>query len=217
MGVINVVLVDDHRAFVEALGQRLHVEPGLCVVAATTSARDALLAVSTSQVDVVLVDVDLAGPDDGITLGRSLADASPGVHLVAVTCDEEPATVTRALRAGFSAWVPKEVGVSVLVDVVRAVCRGETCVPGAMLTKVLDHILREEAEQDEGQRSLDLLTSRELDVLRWMARGAGRSDIAKHLFISPHTVRTHTQSILAKLGVHSSLAAVAVARQAGVD
>jgi DNA-binding NarL/FixJ family response regulator len=216
MGVIRIVLVDDHRAFVEALAERLGAEPGIEVVAATTDPRIALRAVSTEPVDVVLIDIDLGVAEDGITFSSALVEMNPDIHLVAVTCDEEPATVARALRAGFAAWVLKDVGVAVLLDAMRAVCRGETSIPGGLLTKVLQQMLREEAEKDEGQRSLESLTSRELDVLRWMARGAGRADIAQQLFISPNTVRTHMQSILAKLGVHSSLAAVALARRAGV-
>lgn len=216
MGVIKVVLADDHRAFVEALAERLDLEPGIEVVDAATTPREALRAVATAQVDVALLDVHLGASEDGIVFSRALTDVSPQLRLVAVTCDEDPATVARALRAGFAGWAPKDVGVTVLLDIVRAVCRGETRIPGVLLTQALRRLLREEAEKDESQRSLESLTARELDVLRWMARGASRADVAEQLFISPNTVRTHMQSILAKLGVHSSLAAVAMARRAGV-
>jgi DNA-binding NarL/FixJ family response regulator len=217
MGVIRVVLEDDHRAFVEALALRLTAEPGIEVVAATTDGRDALRAASGGRVDVALLDINLGVREDGIQLGQALLEENPGLRLVAVTCVEEPATVARALRAGFAAWVPKDVGVTVLLDVLRAVCRGETWIPGLLLTKVLRHMRREEEEQDESQRSLASLTARERDVLLWMTRGASRADIAEQLFISPNTVRTHMQSVLSKLGVHSSLAAVALARRAGLE
>ena len=217
MGLIRVVLADDHQVFMEALAMRLRTEPGIEVLLATTDVDKALSVASQGQVDVALLDVALEAKDDGIELGRKMRQLDPRIRLVAITCADEVEVVARGVRAGFVAWVPKDVGVRVLVDVVHAVCRDETWIPGALLTKVVRHLVAEERERDDSRESLAALTSRELDVLRWMATGAGRAEIAQQLFISPNTVRTHMQSILAKLGVHSSLAAVALARRAGVS
>ena len=94
----------------------------------------------------------------------------------------------------------------------RAVRRGETCIPPVLLTGLLGHLLREQAEERSTGLVLAPLTSRERQVLRAMTRGADRQEISAELGISLNTVRTHSQNILTKLGVHSSLAAVRLAR-----
>lgn len=216
MGLIRVVLADNHQVFMEALAIRLRTEPGIEVMLATTDVEKALGVAAQGQVDVALLDVALNANDDGIELGRKMRQLDPRIRLVAITCADEVEVVARGVRAGFLAWVPKDVGVHVLLDVIHAVCRDETWITGALLTKVVRHLVVENQKRDDSRECLAALTSRELDVLRRMATGAGRAEIAQQLFISPNTVRTHMQSILAKLGVHSSLAAVASARRAGV-
>jgi DNA-binding NarL/FixJ family response regulator len=215
MGDIGVLVADDHRAFVDALTLCLADEPGIKVVAAATSADEALVAAGAGRPDVALLDVSLGGAD-GIELGVELARRQPGIRLVALSGREDVATVARALRAGFVGWVSKDVGVAELVDVIHRVHRGETSVPGAMLTQALGHVFNERRDLEESRQVLRALTERECDVLREMMAGASRREAADRLRISENTVRTHMQSILAKLGVHSSLAAVALARRAGL-
>jgi DNA-binding NarL/FixJ family response regulator len=215
VGPIRVLLADDHRAFVDALTLCLRDQPGLEIVASAVSADEALVAASARRPDVVLVDIDLAGVD-GVQVGATIKEDAPDVRLVALTGSDDVPTVARALRAGFAGWVAKDVSVSQLVEAIRAVCRGETWVPGSVLSSALTHIFHEERDHLETQAVLSVLTVRESDVLSRMTSGAGRKEIAAQLSISENTVRTHMQSILAKLGVHSSLAAVAIARRAGL-
>jgi len=125
--------------------------------------------------------------------------------------------LAQAVREGFRGWVPKDVGIAALLDVLEAVSRGETCIPPALLSRLLPQLLREEEEQRAAEKPLASLTARELQVLKAMSTGASRHEIAAQLGISSNTVRTHMQSILTKLGVHSSLAAVTVARRAGIS
>ncbi len=214
--MIRVLLADGHRAFVEALALRLDTEPGLHVVAAVTGADAAQNAARARPVD----DADLAAEGaepDFLALGRSLRAESPRLALVAVSGGDDVATVARAVRHGFRGWVPKDVGVSALLEVIRAVCRGETRIPPLLLTRLLESLLRDEGGPRTAAEPLSLLTARELEVLRAMSSGASRQEIAEQLEISPHTVRTHMQSILAKLDVHTSLAAVTLARRGGLE
>ncbi|WP_239074977.1 LuxR C-terminal-related transcriptional regulator, partial [Streptomyces sp. SID10853] len=88
--------------------------------------------------------------------------------------------------------------------------------PPALLTGVLRELTSAHRHRSEGELLVEALTPREREVLRCMVAGLGRKAVAERLFLSPHTVRTHMQNVLGKLGVHSTLAAVALARRAGV-
>jgi DNA-binding NarL/FixJ family response regulator len=215
MSVISVVLADEHRSFVEALAMRLDDRPGLRVVAAVSRPDELRAAVRTYPVDVAVLSVD-GEPGGFVDAGARLLADRPELKLVGVAATDDTAVLVRAVRAGFRAWVPMDVGVCVLLDALAAVCRGETWIPSRQLTRLLHHLLHEEDERRAVEEPLAALTVREREVLQAMASGATRDEMAEQLHISTNTVRTHTQSILNKLGVHTSLAAVTVARRAGV-
>lgn len=215
MHPIRVLLGDGHRSFVEALAMRLDAESGLEVVATISQPDETIRVIRAQPVDVAVLSVD--GEAGGfVDLGERLLSVRPELKLIGVTCGDDTAALVRAVRNGFRAWVPKDVGICVLLDVLSAVCRGETWIPPILLTRLLERLLKEQEEQRAAERPLATLTLREQEVLRAMTTGATRQEIAHRLAISSNTVRTHTQSILGKLGVHSSLAAVTLARRAGV-
>ena len=212
---MRLLVGDCHRAFAEALAMRLDAEPGMRVVAAVARPHDVLRIVRTQPVDIAVLaaDTDVV---EFVSVGATLLAARPALRLVAVSGGADTAALTRAVRAGFRAWVPKEAGVAALLDVLRAVQRGETCIPPALLTGLLDQLLREVDERRAAEAPLGVLTTRELQVLGAIASGASRREIANRLSISENTVRTHTQGIFRKLDVHTSLAAAALARRAGL-
>lgn len=212
---LRLLLGDCQRAFVEALAIRLETEPGMRVVATVARPQDALQVVRAQPVDIAVLtaETDVA---DFVSVGAMMLAARPALRLVAVAGGDDTVALARAVRAGFRAWVPKEDGVATLLDVLHAIRRGETRIPPAMLTGLLHHLLREEEEKLAAEAPLGGLTARELDVLRAMASGASRQEIANRLNISENTVRTHTQGIFRKLDVHTSLAAAALARRAGL-
>ncbi|MCG3042372.1 response regulator transcription factor [Streptomyces sp. S1A] len=237
---IRVLVVDDHRIFAESLAAALAVEQDV-EVAAAGSGPAALRALERAaadgrRFDVLLVDADLGGavPEAGEApaLGPATADApaaAGGIALVArVHADhpeartvvlaerDDPRRAAAALQAGASGWVAKECSLSRLLQVVRGVLRGETHLPPALLTGVLRELTATRRHRTESERLVESLTPREHEVLRCMVAGLGRKAVAERLYLSPHTVRTHMQNVLGKLGVHSTLAAVALARKAGV-
>jgi DNA-binding NarL/FixJ family response regulator len=213
--VNRLLLGDDHRSFVEGLAQLLDVEPDVRVVAAVSRPADAVRACRSGAVDVAMLTVD-GGGNDYLTTGSRLVATHPGLRLVAVAEHDDVPTLARALRAGFRAWVPKTDGVAALVRAVSAVVRGETYVPPLLLTDLLTHLFRQEDEVRAAQGCLAALTAREREVLAAMVEGWSSAEIAAELSVSVNTVRTHTQNIFTKLDVHTSLAAVTLARRAGV-
>ncbi|MBO1415471.1 response regulator transcription factor, partial [Streptomyces sp. FH025] len=156
-------------------------------------------------------------PPDGITLLGRLRRAHPGLRAVVLAAADDPHRAARALHAGATGWVAKESSLARLLAVVRGVLRDETHLPPALLTGVIRELTTARRDRTESERLVDTLTPREKQILRCMVAGLGRQAVAERLYLSPHTVRTHMQNVLGKLGVHSTLAAVAVARRAGVS
>ncbi|MFE3327640.1 LuxR C-terminal-related transcriptional regulator [Streptomyces sp. NPDC059176] len=235
---IRVLVVDDHRIFAESLAAALAAEPDV-EVAAAGSGPAALRCLERASADgrrfdVMLVDADLgvaapggtvvarAVPDngdgfvDGISLVAGVRSARPSVRTVVLAEKDDPRRAALALQAGASGWVAKDCSLQRLLTVIRGVLRDETHLPPALLTDVLREMTAARKHRTESERLVESLTPREREVLRCMVAGLGRKAVAERLFLSPHTVRTHMQNVLGKLGVHSTLAAVALARRAGV-
>ncbi|NBE54298.1 LuxR C-terminal-related transcriptional regulator [Streptomyces boluensis] len=157
------------------------------------------------------------GPVDGISLVAGVRSGRAEVRTVVLAEKDDPRRAALALQAGASGWVAKDCSLSRLLNVVRGVLRDETHLPPALLTGVLRELTAARKHRTESERLVESLTPREREVLRCMVAGLGRKAVAERLFLSPHTVRTHMQNVLGKLGVHSTLAAVALARRAGIS
>ena len=205
----RILVVDDHRALGQALVARLGVEPDVAQATAVPTAGEALAAVEAERFDVVLLDVDLGG-DDGLALCARLRQQEPGLRVVMLSCACDAQTVVAALRAGALGWVPKDLPIDQLLDAFRQVRAGAAWLPGSMLRGVLDEFLRDRSVQDRELELMDRLSVRERQVLRELAAGHDVASIAQRLYLSQNTVRTHIQNILAKLEVHSRVAAVAL-------
>jgi DNA-binding NarL/FixJ family response regulator len=213
---IRVVIIDDHQVFVDALAVRLADEPDFEIVGKASNSEQALEVLSSTPCDVVTLDL-LLGDDDGLALGREILRRWPQTGIVVVTGAEGGEQVLEAVQSGIRGWVSKVANIDSLTAALRGVSRGETHIPAALLTNVLVSLSGQpqaSVTEAEGIRSL---TQRELDVLSCLVEGMSRNEIGELLHVSPNTVRTHVQSILHKLKVHSALAAVAIARRAGVQ
>jgi DNA-binding NarL/FixJ family response regulator len=120
--------------------------------------------------------------------------------------------IVAAVRAGAVAWVRKDESIDHLLRVIRGVVRGETWLPPADLGRVLRSLIEEQDDRRGCDEMLAALTPREREVLFHLVDGAGRKEVAERLQVSTNTVRTHLQSLMAKLGVHSTLEVVALTR-----
>ncbi|MFD5324627.1 LuxR C-terminal-related transcriptional regulator [Streptomyces sp. NPDC127092] len=219
MARIRVLVVDDHRVFAESLAAALAAEPDVDVAAAGSgpAALRCLdrAAAEGRRFDVMLVDADLAGAD-GVELVGQVREGRPALRSVVLAERDDAHRAALALQAGAWGWVAKDSSLQRLLAVVRGVLRDETHLPPALLTGVLRELTEARRHRTESEQLVESLTPREREVLRCMVAGLGRKAVAERLFLSPHTVRTHMQNVLGKLGVHSTLAAVALARRAGV-
>ena len=209
---ITVLIADSERLFAETLAVRLDDEEDMTVVAAiqVTSSGSAVNAAGSA--DVIVVDGDLPdGAANRLCAGASGRAGSSRV--VALSSSSEPERIVEAIRAGAAAWVRKDQSLADLLRVIRGVARGETWLPPSETGNVVRLLLDEQDRRQTHERLLASLTPRERAVLSCLAEGTAHRDaIACQLGLSVNTVRTHLQNIMAKLGVHSALEAVALTR-----
>jgi two-component system, NarL family, response regulator LiaR len=214
MTPIRLLLADDHLMITEALASRLSAVPDIWVAGRCGATDPNLFAIVKGvRPDVIALEGEPFGGGIADMIERLIA-ASPKARVVLLSADRNVGHAVAAARAGAAAWVAKEQDAAEFESVVRGVTRGYSWYPPEMLGEIL-RTLRADAARDGDD--LDVLSSREVEVLRAMMTGRRGRQIAGDLHISADTVRTHTQNIYAKLDVHSRLEAVSVARSAGLE
>jgi DNA-binding NarL/FixJ family response regulator len=216
MTATRVLIVDDHEVFADALAVCLQEQPDLDVIGTATTAMRALQILEEKECDVVALDLGL-GDEDGLAVAQEMLDRWPDLGVVIVTGLEDSTHIVDAVQLGIRGWVSKTAHTDVLVTALRGVANGETHIPADLLTGVLVSLSRTGRATLTEAEGIRQLTSRELDVLACLVEGMTRNEIGELLHVSPNTVRTHVQSILHKLKVHSALSAVAIARRAGIS
>lgn len=211
----RLLVVDDYVTFADALAARLDAEPGLRASAAT-SIDQARWALRDRHFDALLLDLDLDG-HSGLWFGAEALTEQPDLRIVMVTAAAGERQVIDAIQMGVCGWVLKDSPMEHLLAVVRGVLRGETWIPPRLLTCVIAGLKRAHREMTECDLLLGRLTQREKEILGLLVEGLRCDAIARQLYLSRNTVRTHIQHLMEKLNVHSAVAAVAVARRAALQ
>jgi two-component system, NarL family, nitrate/nitrite response regulator NarL len=205
---VRIVVCDDDRLLLESLSRALQLK-GFTVEAAVSALPEAVNAVRRFRPDVLLID--LGFPDgDGLDTAREVRDSYPKTRVVILTASEDPAALLEADKLGLAGYVSKDQRLDGIVEALRRAARGEGRVDRALLRRVAGTGTRAAGRPS----AIDKLTAQERVVLGCLGDGLSTSEIVVRLGISHTTVRSHIQAILAKLGVHSRLQAVAVLRDA---
>ncbi len=216
---MHVLIVDDHALFAEAIQMTLRDQGMRNVVIVTDPlAVPQIVADADRRPDVVLMDIGLPG-ESGLALGARIVRQFPQVKVLAVTGLSDPSLLREAMRVGFSGFLTKDTQVSRLVSSIRTVAEGEVVIPRNLARGVAatgGGRGYPPAMDEEAVLLASQLTEREREVLELLAEGATSARIADRLGISRNTVRTHVQSVLGKLGVHSRLEAAAFAVRHGL-
>jgi DNA-binding NarL/FixJ family response regulator len=213
---ITVLIIDSERIFADAVAIHLDEEPDISVLASLHPDARGEVQLTGRHADVALLDADLPGGIANSLCAEVTSYDRPSA-VVMLSRSSEPERVLAAIRSGASAWVRKDESFDYLLRVIRGAVRGETWLPPASTGAVLRMLMRAQDRRREDNDLLAALTPREREVLWCLADGAGRRDVAEQLFLSANTVRTHLQNLMAKLGVHSAVEAVALCRRAGPE
>jgi DNA-binding NarL/FixJ family response regulator len=213
--VIRVALVDDQAIVRAGLARILSPPDGFEVVAECISGREAIERLPALRPDVILMDVRM--PDlDGIRATARLRSSAAGSPVLVLTTFGEDEVLWSAIEAGAAGFVLKDSSAEDLIAAVRAVAGGGAWFDAGVAPRVLERYRRVVAPATRDAARLELLTEREHDVLRLMARGATNAEIAANLYVAEATVKTHVGSIFTKLDVRDRAAAIVFAYDHGV-
>jgi DNA-binding NarL/FixJ family response regulator len=212
---VSVVLADDQALVRRGFRLILEAEPDLEVVAEAEDGQQAIDAVRRHRPAVVLMDIQMPGLDGLEATRRILADAATQTRVLILTTFERDDYVFRALQLGASGFLLKTAPPEDLITAVRVVAQGEALLSPSVTRRVIQEVTRRQ-RHIPASRDLERLTPRELEVLRLLAEGLSNAEIAARLYVSEATVKTHTSSILAKLGLRDRVQAVIYAYKHGI-
>ena len=211
---IRVVLVDDEAMVRVGLRMVLSSEPDIEVVGEAEDGAAAVAVVEQAQPHVVLMDIRMPRVD-GIEGARRVLAAAPDVRVVVLTTFDEDDYVEAALRNGVSGFLLKVAPPERLVEAVRTVAAGGGLLDPAVTVRVISSFASASPLRTRRADLLDVLTERERDVLRLIARGLSNAEIAADLYLGETTVKTHVSNVLAKLGLRDRVQAVVAAYETG--
>ncbi|MFC9626488.1 response regulator [Streptomyces sp. NPDC056930] len=198
---VRILLCDDHAVVRAGLLALLGSEPDIEVVGEAGSGEEAVALAARLTPDVVLMDLQLGEGIDGVEATRRIA--ATGVHVLVLTTYDTDADITRAIEAGATGYLLKAERPEELFAAIRSAAQGRTTLSPPVASRVMARM----------RKPRPTLTDRELDILAQLSQGLGNRDIARALFISEATVKTHLGRIYDKLGVDTRAGAVAVAKE----
>ena len=209
---IRLVIADDHPIVLDGLEALFGLEPDFEVLARCHSGTEVVPAVRTHQPDVLLLDLRMPGMD-GLAVLRALREERLATRVVMLGAMFEEDQVIEALRLGVRGLVLKELAPPLLVQCIRQVHAGGQWIEQQASGMALEALLRRDAARRE---ETDLLTPRELDLVRLAASGLRNKDLAGRLGISVGTVKMHLHNVYRKLGVDGRVALAVYARTKGI-
>ncbi|MCB9419942.1 MAG: response regulator transcription factor [Ardenticatenaceae bacterium] len=196
---IRVLIADDHILLRAGLRALLNTSDDFKVIGEASDGTEALKLAAELKPDVVLMDMNMPGCG-GMEATHLLRQKHPDINVLILTVHEDKSLLQEALRVGASGYILKRALESELVNSLKAVARGDMYVHPAMTRALLSSA----EENDEGrQNSIDVLTPREVEVLRLLANGHTNRQIADILAISVRTVESHRSNLMNKLNFHS--------------
>src|SRR6476661_6968030 len=194
--LIKVLIADDHSVVREGLVSLITRKADMTVVGEGSNGREAVDLWKKHRPDVTLLDLRM--PElDGVGAIKEIRGGNERARIIVLTTFDGDEDIYRAIQAGAKGYLLKDVPREALIDSIRRVHAGETCIPVHLANKLAERV------------SGESVSEREIDVLKLLAQGKSNKEIGSVLFISPGTVKSHVKSIFAKLNVNSRAEAVA--------
>lgn len=210
---ITVLLAEDHRLVRQGIRQFLEREADLTVVGEASDGEEAVKLAIELKPDVIVMDIAMPGLN-GIEATKQIKRLQPRTIILILSAYDYEEYIFPILEAGAAGYLLKDMSGSELVAAVRTVYKGESVLHPAVARKLVERF-RDTDIREGQQRKVDLLTERELEVLKMAAQGMSNKEISSGLFLSVHTIESHFGNIFSKLGVYSRIEAVMEALRKG--
>jgi DNA-binding NarL/FixJ family response regulator len=212
--VIRVLVADDQALVRSGFRMILEAREDLEVVGEAEDGHEAVALAAATSPDVILMDVRMPGLD-GIDATRAILATGSETRVLILTTFDLDEIVLRAIRAGASGFLLKDVRPADLAAAIRVIASGDALLAPAVTKRLLERFALH-LDDDHTPPALDQLTARELEILRLVAQGLSNGEIATRLFLGETTVKTHVSAVLRKLRVRDRVQAVIVAYDAGL-
>lgn len=213
---IRVLIADDHAVVRAGLRTLIGAEPGMDLVGEATGGEEVLALAGALRPDVAVLDLSMPGLD-GLEATRRIKREHPNVRILILTVHEDEALLREAIRAGASGYIIKHAAEAELIAAIHTVEIGEIYVHPKMLRALLAEPEPPQPAAPTGQSPRDVLTPREMDILRFIVQGYTNRQIAEELSLSVRTVEGHRGNLTEKLGLHSRVELVRYAREHGLS
>jgi DNA-binding NarL/FixJ family response regulator len=209
---ITLVIADDHPLILDAVENLFRVEKNFRIVARCRDGEAALKAVRRHQPDILVLDIQMPAKDGLVVLREMRKEKLPTrVVILTATLDEEG--LAEAIRLGVRGLVLKELAPKLLVQCIRQVHAGALWLEKRLVTSALEKLLQRETTTNQ---ATELLTPREIEIIKQVAAGLRNMEIGKKLFISEGTVKIHLHNIYQKLGIDSRIQLTRYAQETGL-
>jgi DNA-binding NarL/FixJ family response regulator len=196
---IKVLLADDHTLVRRAVGRVLHESPSIAVVAEVGNADDAIAAALRYQPNVVVLDIDMPGIAS-FDAARTITARVPNAKILFLSAFTHDRYIEAALAAGALGYLSKNEPPEKVVEAIRAVAVGQCYFSPEVQSRLV--IDSDGVHLGQSTSRASLLTNREMEVLRYIARGLSKKEIAKTMHLSVKTVENHSASIMSRLDIH---------------
>ena len=210
---ISVLLVDDHEMVRIGLAAVLDTEDGIEVVGEASNGYDGIRMATSYRPDIILMDLVME-PIDGVETTRQILEVHPDCKVIVLTSFIDDSKLYPVIEAGAFSYLLKTSRATEIADAIRAAARGQSVIEAQVAAKMMNRLRQPKTEQK--QQLHDLLTEREMDVLKSVARGLSNQEIADALFIGVKTVKFHITNIFNKLEVEDRTQAAIYAHKHGV-
>jgi len=204
MDKIKILLADDHQMFLDGLSALLSQIAYVEIVATVNNGAQLLEKLKTINGDLVIADLHMP-VIDGLEATKMIRELYPSVKVLGLTMDNELETIQAMLEAGASGYILKNTGKAELELAILQVMKGENYLSQSISTQLAQSLFQKKKAVPEEVSELDMLTEREIEILKMVALENSNVEIAEKLFISPKTVETHRKNLMKKIGVRNSL------------
>jgi DNA-binding NarL/FixJ family response regulator len=212
---LRVVVADDQAMVRAGFRSLLNEEPDLEVVGEAADGEQAVAAVRRFRPDVALMDIRMPTVD-GLEATRRIVAGGLATRILILTTFDLDEYVYEGLRAGASGFLLKDASPEQLIAAIHLVAEGEAVLAPTVTRRVVEAFARIPAADDALRGALESLTAREREVLRLLARGRSNAEIARELFVSEATAKTHVRHVLSKLDLRDRVQAVVFAYESGL-
>lgn len=210
--MIKVLIADDHAIVRAGLRTLIEADPDLELVGEAAGGYEAIELIDKSKPDILVLDISM--PDmDGIAVTKMLKPMGKDVRILILTIHEDKALIREAIKSGASGYILKNAAEQELISAIKIVMRGDMYIEPSMVIALVDNLRKSD---EDVQKSVEALTSRETEVLKLLVLGYTNRQVGEELNISVRTVEGHRSNLSDKLGLKSRVEMVRYARNSGL-